>query len=101
MIGTHGAVLNGVTFLGAVMPSGKKTETKESEKEVKRFSLPSFQKLLETTPGKSKHSQQLKKSFLNLKSYLSANKQFALSRFNPIPLKKLMKKCKAILPWEN
>lgn len=54
MISTHGSVLGGVTFLGAVMPSGKKTESKEPEKEARRFSLPSFQKLLESTPGEIK-----------------------------------------------
>ena len=74
MIGTHGAVLNGVTFLGAVMPSGKKTETKESEKEVKRFSLPSFQKLLESTPGEIKTLALIKEELSKSKK-LSERKQ--------------------------
>jgi len=74
MIGTHGSVLGGVTFLGAVMPSGKKPEAKESAKEARRFSLPSFQKLLESTPGEIKTLAAIKEELAKSKK-LSERKQ--------------------------
>ncbi len=59
MITPQGAILNGVSFLGAVTPTSKK-DSKEIEKEAQRFSIASFRKLLESTTGEIRSLDEIK-----------------------------------------